>query len=97
MHQTLQHKINPNPNPNTDTNPRSPVVRFIVGSPLYVCAMSANSQSDALVAILLVMDAELQQTGASVSNFVGQVKLSCSCSVCESTCLADQTGSAVFL
>ena len=35
-----------------------------------VCAMSPDSQSDALVAILLVTDSELQQTGASVSNFV---------------------------
>ena len=59
--------------------------------------MSADSQSDALVEILLVTDAELQQTGASVSNFVSQVKLSCSCSMRESMCLPGHTGPAVFL
>ena len=40
--------------------------------------MTPDGQSDALVAILLVTDAELHQTGASVSNFVSQVKPSCS-------------------
>ena len=40
--------------------------------------MNPDGQSDTLVAILLVTDAELQQTGASVSNFVSQVKPSCS-------------------
>ena len=59
--------------------------------------MNLDNQSDALVAILLVTDAELQQTGASVSNFVSQVKPSCSCSMRESLCLPGQTGPAVLL